>query len=404
MNLLDEPRVNAVVRVERTALVFRYFIYLVVGGLYLSGSLPGEFLNFLVITAAVLLHNGLVHAVLRSKRYPLFFSWWNLAIYHVEASLIVALTGPDSGEGYIVFLLYIIGASAYMRTFRGMAAVTVLCSVTYIALLLMEWQLHGISVTFATLTIKVLAIVACGLLMARVASILWHTEERAFDQAQALQSSESTLRTILNHAANPIVVFDEEEFMSEANERAGTFLNCSPDALLGQRFRKFVFDDGTWPNKMATLRQRGEYFGEEIFVDEEGDEHTVELRVRSYLRGGKAFFVAVWHDISEQKGLNEATRLANEHVERLSRELAQLGEFRSEFMSAITKSLRSPLSAVLGYVEMLLDEELGDITEEQRKALQTCRRSATRMFKFMSEAEQRSIRPGKSPRENPLNR
>ena len=35
---------------------------------------------------------------------------------------------------------------------------------------------------------------------------------------------------------------------------------------------------------------------------------------------------------------------------------------------------------------MLLQEELGDITREQRKALQTCRRGTVRAFRIIDEA------------------
>ena len=52
----------------------------------------------------------------------------------------------------------------------------------------------------------------------------------------------------------------------------------------------------------------------------------------------------------------------------------------------VSQKLRSPLTAILGYMDLLLDEELGELLPEQRKSLQTCRRSTLRIFKLLDES------------------
>jgi signal transduction histidine kinase len=59
---------------------------------------------------------------------------------------------------------------------------------------------------------------------------------------------------------------------------------------------------------------------------------------------------------------------------------------KTQFLATMSQKLRSPLTALLGFVELLLHEELGEITPEQREALQSCRRSARRTFSLMDEA------------------
>lgn len=54
---------------------------------------------------------------------------------------------------------------------------------------------------------------------------------------------------------------------------------------------------------------------------------------------------------------------------RLLEEVRAASALKSEFVGAVSHELRSPLNIVLGYVEMLLDEALGPLTEEQRDAL-----------------------------------
>jgi len=54
---------------------------------------------------------------------------------------------------------------------------------------------------------------------------------------------------------------------------------------------------------------------------------------------------------------------------RLLEEVRAASALKSEFVGAVSHELRSPLNIVLGYVEMLLDEALGPLTDEQRDAL-----------------------------------
>jgi len=54
----------------------------------------------------------------------------------------------------------------------------------------------------------------------------------------------------------------------------------------------------------------------------------------------------------------------------------QLAEVKSRFCSAAAHDLRTPLTTIVGYLEMLLDEEFGPLTEDQREPLQVMQESA----------------------------
>ena len=96
--------------------------------------------------------------------------------------------------------------------------------------------------------------------------------------------------------------------------------------------------------------------------------------------------MALLHDVTEQKQLQEATRVANVELEKINRELQRVEALRNEFHSTISQRLRSPLSAILGYTDLLIGEELGELNASQRKAIQTCRRSVMRVFNLVDEA------------------
>jgi len=59
----------------------------------------------------------------------------------------------------------------------------------------------------------------------------------------------------------------------------------------------------------------------------------------------------------------------SEELERTYQELQNLDKRKSQFVANIAHDLRAPLTFLQGYVELLLQEELGPLTEEQRNGL-----------------------------------
>jgi PAS domain S-box-containing protein len=383
---VQDIRLDLILSVERIALISRYAIYLVLAPFFWMGWIEGSLPNLILATVLVLAHNLYAHVVFYTRRYGVFLSAFNFALYLAEASILTYLTGADSSDGYILYLLLIVGLSAYHRRFGPTMAAALACCAAYGIVLFAEWWRYGLSESPGNLMARFLFTLVCGWLVGSVSGLLRRSEAAVRRQAEALAASEASLRTILDSAAEPILVFDEQEFIVEVNKRACEFAGVGREELLGRRVRSFLFDDGTLPSKFASLRARGEYHGEQIVIKNDGEERTVDFRVRSYVRDGRRYFVAVANDITEQRDLQEATRLANANLERLNRELRSVDQLKTAFLVTISQKLRSPLSAVLGFVEMLLQEELGSLSAEQRSALQTCRRATLRVFRLIDEA------------------
>ena len=71
-------------------------------------------------------------------------------------------------------------------------------------------------------------------------------------------------------------------------------------------------------------------------------------------------------------------RLAHQNLElaAANAELRRLDEMKSQFISVATHELRGPLTAIRGYLEMLLDEEFGPLTDDQHQSLEVVQKSA----------------------------
>jgi len=77
------------------------------------------------------------------------------------------------------------------------------------------------------------------------------------------------------------------------------------------------------------------------------------------------------------RGLHHA-RLYDEE-NRLVEELKSVDRAKSDFVATVSHELRTPLTSVTGYIEMLLDQDMGQLTPEQKHALDTVNRNATRL-------------------------
>lgn len=84
-------------------------------------------------------------------------------------------------------------------------------------------------------------------------------------------------------------------------------------------------------------------------------------------------------------------RLAQEQLARQNLELAtanaelrRLDDLKSTFVSVAAHELRTPLAAIQGYVEMLVDEDLGPLSNGQREYLAIAQNSTQRLLHITS--------------------
>lgn len=75
-------------------------------------------------------------------------------------------------------------------------------------------------------------------------------------------------------------------------------------------------------------------------------------------------------------------QLARQNVElgAINAELQQLDQIKSTFISVAAHELRTPLGLINGYVEVLLDEDLGPLAPNQREYLEIAQRNTQRLL------------------------
>ena len=79
-----------------------------------------------------------------------------------------------------------------------------------------------------------------------------------------------------------------------------------------------------------------------------------------------------------QKTLNELQN-SKEMIEQQNIQLIKLDQLKSSFLNVTSHELRTPMSAIKGYVQMTIKQTLGEITEEQKKVLTIVLRNVDRL-------------------------
>lgn len=94
--------------------------------------------------------------------------------------------------------------------------------------------------------------------------------------------------------------------------------------------------------------------------------------------------------------LRSALQAANRTLERRVRErttelqgalerLSELGEMKANFVANISHELRTPLTHIKGYLELLVTNSLGPLTDEQRHAIQVSQKASSRLENLIED-------------------
>jgi signal transduction histidine kinase len=82
-----------------------------------------------------------------------------------------------------------------------------------------------------------------------------------------------------------------------------------------------------------------------------------------------------------ERRVGERTLELQGALERLS----ELGELKANFVANISHELRTPLTHIKGYLELMVTDSLGPLTDEQRHALQISQKAAYRLEKLIED-------------------
>ena len=183
------------------------------------------------------------------------------------------------------------------------------------------------------------------------------TQRRAIQHA--LESSETRLKSIIETAAEGIVIIDGAGLIRMANPAVASMFGYQEGDLLG-RDVDLLIPDGDVTLVIGMTRQlRGRR--------SDGTEFPIDLLVSESTVKGESLFTAMIRDITERVRVDEELRAHRDNLAqlveertmemRLARDAAEEANLaKSEFLSNMSHELRTPMHAIIAYAKLGLEK------------------------------------------------
>jgi two-component system, sensor histidine kinase and response regulator len=210
------------------------------------------------------------------------------------------------------------------------------------------------------------------------------------DAELALRRSAERFQALTDQAFDLIVVTDADGVITYVNKAVERILGRRPEELVGTTVASWLHpaDVAALETAIAAERETPGSVGEVDYRmrHDDGSWRWLETSGTNLVDepavGG---FLVTLRDISERK----AAEVERERAARLMRKqnamLREADRLKSELLSIVSHDLRTPLTSVIGYLELLGDDEAGPLSAEQQSYLAAVRRGADRLLALVND-------------------
>jgi PAS domain S-box-containing protein len=220
------------------------------------------------------------------------------------------------------------------------------------------------------------------LLPARAMEVLHILAARASAEIERIAAERSRVRSevryrnIFDHASDALFLLGGEGRVRDANQVAGTYLDCPRELLIGMPWAAIETASGRSAASLAcqlleddSLSYEGEFHsGENLVI-------PVWIRARLLEIEGEELVLVSARDLSERKAA-EAEMAAARHAAE------EANVAKSRFLANISHEIRTPMNGVLGMLDLALTTNLDT---EQRSWLHMAHSSAEGLMRVINE-------------------
>ncbi|MCX6795330.1 MAG: ATP-binding protein [Candidatus Falkowbacteria bacterium] len=178
--------------------------------------------------------------------------------------------------------------------------------------------------------------------------------EKDKDHLELVTQDLEKFKLAVENASDQVIITDTEGIVVYGNKAVVKITGYSPEEVIGQKagvLWKTPMPQDYYENMWRTIKfEKKPFIGEIKNKRKSGELYDANISIAPVLndRGDIIYFVAIEHDITKEKEVDKA---------------------KTEFVSLASHQLRTPLSAINWYTEMLLAGDAGPMNEEQKKYL-----------------------------------
>lgn len=211
-----------------------------------------------------------------------------------------------------------------------------------------------------------------------------------------MDSDVTLLARIIEHTPIGIVILTPERNIRYVNLRAANMFERHRDALLGVAMDDFVNDlpgETRWKELWPSVGDGNVHEVNIGLSRQEGEE--VICAVTAFYLGGKEdqqdAVALILRDITHERKIDE--QLENKNIEmakmnteliRSNIELKRLSEMKTNFLSITSHELKTPLTSIMGYSDIIVDNMKERLDEGVFRMVESINRAAGRLNKVIN--------------------
>ena len=197
------------------------------------------------------------------------------------------------------------------------------------------------------------------------------------------------LAAIVESSDDAITSADLEGVVTSWNKGAEQMFGYTAEEMIGRSGSILVPEGETTDSseRIASVIELGE--GRFEVTRRRKDGTLIDIAVTmSAVRNSAAEVVgvaAIAQDITDRRRLEQEREEFTRELEVRNERLLELDHLKDEFVALVSHELRTPLTSIRGYLELVLDGEAGEVTDDQRQFLGVVERNANRLLDLVGD-------------------
>jgi len=188
-----------------------------------------------------------------------------------------------------------------------------------------------------------------------------------------LKQSEENYRFLFNDVPVGISITDKSGRIVDCNKYMAEMFKTTCEGFRANNIKSFYVNPEDRERLLNLVHKEGKVVDWECsFKRNDNDIFFAILNVDLVDKDGQKLLLSTLRDITERK-------MAEEKIRKQNAQLKKLDQIKTDFLNTTSHELRTPVASIKGYIQMLLKQILGEITEEQKKALEVLLRNTNRL-------------------------
>jgi PAS domain S-box-containing protein len=202
----------------------------------------------------------------------------------------------------------------------------------------------------------------------------------------ALRKSEENFRNVIKYA--PVAIYEIDFYginFRSVNDAVCQISGYSREELLSMNPLDLLNEESKERfQENIAKKLAGEKIDESLELKikvKDGRDLTVLVSVGAFTfkEGKPESVLVISHDITERKKMEVTLEKCQGEIEKQNIQLKKVDQIKTNFLNVTSHELRTPMSSIKGYTQMMSKQILGQINDEQMKALDIILRNTNRL-------------------------